>query len=84
MPNHEDEKVRQVSTGNFERVVGLRKEVVEAQPAQYDLFTEGPLPACQVVTAMARVRTGTSTPGGFGTLSSGPVPETEAVRALTG
>jgi hypothetical protein len=35
-PNHENEKVGQVSAGNFERVVGLRKEVVEAQRGQYD------------------------------------------------
>ena len=35
-PNHENEKVRQVSAGNFEGVVGLRKEVVEAQPGQDD------------------------------------------------
>ena len=35
-PNHENEKVRQVSAGNFEGVVGLRKEVVEAQRGQYD------------------------------------------------
>jgi len=75
-------KLRQVSTGNFEGVVGLRKEVVEAQPAQYDLYHGG---------SVARV------PGGNGDgkgedryfharwlWASGPVPETEAVRALTG
>jgi hypothetical protein len=75
VPNHEDEKVRQVSTGNFEGVVGLRKEVVEAQPAQYDLYHG---------RSVARVPGGDGDGKGVGTLSSGPVPETEAVRALTG
>jgi hypothetical protein len=35
-PNRKNEKIRQVSARNFEGVVGLREEVVEAQRRQHD------------------------------------------------
>src|SRR5258705_2232656 len=35
-PNTESEKIRQVSAGNFERAVGLQKELIEAKRGQHD------------------------------------------------